>query len=39
MAEFAAHLKLSQVPEEVIARAKSISLDGFACGLFGPNLQ
>lgn len=39
LAEFASILKLSDVPEDVIARAKSIILDGLGCGLFGANLQ
>jgi 2-methylcitrate dehydratase PrpD len=39
LAEFAINLKLSDVPEEVVARAKSIILDGLGCGLFGANLQ
>jgi aconitate decarboxylase len=39
LAEFAANLNLSDVPAEVIARAKSIILDGLGCGLFGANLN
>jgi 2-methylcitrate dehydratase PrpD len=39
LAEFAAHLKLSDVPQEVVARAKSIILDGLGCGLFGVHLK
>ena len=39
LAEFAANLKLSDVPEEVIARAKAIILDGLGCGLFGAKLE
>jgi aconitate decarboxylase len=39
LAEFAAHLKLSDVPPEVVARAKSIILDGLGCGLFGVHLK
>jgi 2-methylcitrate dehydratase PrpD len=39
LAEFAAKLKLSDVPPEVVARAKSIILDGLGCGLFGAHLK
>ena len=39
LAEFATSLKLSDVPKDVIARAKSIILDGLGCGLFGANLK
>lgn len=39
LADFATHLKLSDVPAEVVARAKSIILDGLGCGLFGVHLQ
>ena len=39
LAEFATNLKLSDVPPEVIARAKSIILDGLGCGLFGVHLK
>jgi aconitate decarboxylase len=39
LADFAANLKLSDVPEDVIARAKAVILDGFGCGLFGANLK
>ena len=39
LAEFAANLKLSDVPPEVVARAKSIILDGLGCGLFGVHLK
>jgi aconitate decarboxylase len=39
MAEFVAGLKLSDVPADVVARAKSIILDGFGCGLFGSNVK
>lgn len=38
MAEFAVNLKLSDVPPEVVARAKGLILDGFGCGLFAANL-
>ena len=34
MAEFAVNLKLSDVPPDVVARAKGLILDGFGCGLF-----
>jgi aconitate decarboxylase len=39
LAEFAGNLKLSDVPEDVIARAKSVILDGLGCGLFGANVK
>lgn len=39
LAEFAAGLKLADVPAEVLARAKDIVLDGLGCGLFGAKLQ
>lgn len=39
LAEFSAKLKLSDVPAEVIARAKSVILDGLGCGLFGVHLK
>lgn len=39
LAEFAARLQLSDVPPEVVARAKSIILDGLGCGLFGAHLK
>jgi 2-methylcitrate dehydratase PrpD len=39
LAQFAANLKLSDVPSEVVARAKSIILDGLGCGLFGAHLK
>jgi 2-methylcitrate dehydratase PrpD len=39
LAEFAANFKLTDVPEEVVARAKAIILDGLGCGLFGANLK
>ncbi|UVH60642.1 MmgE/PrpD family protein [Variovorax paradoxus] len=39
LAEFAAGLQLSDVPPEVVARAKSIVLDGLGCGLFGAHLK
>ncbi len=39
LAEFAAHLKLTDVPAHVLARAKDIILDGFGCGLFGARLE
>jgi 2-methylcitrate dehydratase PrpD len=38
MAEFAVNLKLSDVPPDVVARAKGLILDGFGCGLFAANL-
>ena len=39
LAEFVANLELSQVPADVVARAKSIILDGLGCGLFGADLE
>ena len=39
VAEFAAHLKLDDVPDEVMARAKGLILDGLGCGLFGASLE
>jgi len=39
LAEFASDLKLADVPDDVIARAKAIILDGLGCGLFGANLR
>jgi 2-methylcitrate dehydratase PrpD len=39
IADFAANLKLSAVPPEVIARAKGIVLDGLGCGLYGHDLK
>lgn len=38
MAAFAVNLKLSDVPPEVVARAKGLILDGIGCGLFAANL-
>jgi 2-methylcitrate dehydratase PrpD len=39
LAEFATQLKLSDLPPEVLARAKSVVLDGLGCGLFGAELK
>ncbi|KVB56922.1 MmgE/PrpD family protein [Burkholderia cepacia] len=39
LAEFAAKLKLADVPEDVRDRAKLIILDGLGCGLFGASLE
>src|SRR5258705_13646331 len=39
LAEFAANLKLEDVPEEVVARAKGIILDGLGCGLFAADVK
>jgi aconitate decarboxylase len=39
LAEFAANLKLSDVPPEVVDRAKSVILDGLGCGLFGASVK
>jgi aconitate decarboxylase len=38
MADFAVNLRLSDVPPEVVARAKGLILDGIGCGLFAANL-
>ncbi|MDO9437247.1 MmgE/PrpD family protein [Hydrogenophaga sp.] len=38
LADFAVNLKLSDVPADTIARAKSVMLDGLGCGLFGVHL-
>lgn len=38
LAEFAANLQLSDVPDDVVARAKGVILDGLGCGLFGAHL-
>jgi len=39
IAEFGANLKLSDVPPEVVRRAKGIILDGLGCGLFAAKLK
>ncbi|WP_417725197.1 MmgE/PrpD family protein [Salipiger sp.] len=39
IARFAANLKLSDVPDEVVARAKALVLDGLGCGLFAAGKQ
>jgi aconitate decarboxylase len=39
IAEFAANLKLSDVPPDVVRRAKGIILDGLGCGLFAAHLR
>jgi aconitate decarboxylase len=39
LADFSANLKLADIPEPVVARAKSIILDGLGCGLFGAQLR
>lgn len=39
IAAFATELRLADVPAEVVARAKSVALDGLGCGLFGANLE
>src|SRR6266404_2746223 len=39
IAEFAANLKLADVPDDVIARAKGIVLDGLGCGLFAADMK
>lgn len=38
IAEFAANLKLADIPPEVVLRAKEIILDGLGCGLFAAKL-
>jgi 2-methylcitrate dehydratase PrpD len=39
LADFASNLKLGDVPEDVIARAKAVILDGLGCGLFATNVR
>ncbi|HSW17540.1 MAG TPA: MmgE/PrpD family protein [Ramlibacter sp.] len=39
LAEFAANLRLADVPADVVARAKEIILDGLGCGLFAANVK
>src|SRR5207244_6489285 len=39
LAWFASQLMMSGVPDDVVAREKSIMLDGLGCGLFGANLK
>ena len=39
LAEHATNLKLADVPADVVARAKSLILDGLGCGLFGARLK
>jgi aconitate decarboxylase len=39
LADFAVNLKLADVPDDVIVRAKSIILDGLGCALFGAQLE
>lgn len=39
LADFVPTLKLSDVPQDVLTRARSIILDGLGCGLFGAQLQ
>src|SRR3954464_8746307 len=39
VAEFAATLQLSDIPHHVIARAKKIILDGFACAFYGSDVK
>jgi aconitate decarboxylase len=38
IADYAASLKLSDVPQDVIARAKGVMLDGLGCGLYGSDV-
>lgn len=39
LGDFAAGLRLSEIPAEVVTRAKGLILDGLGCGLFGVNLE
>lgn len=39
LADFAAGIKLSHVPPDVVARAKGIVLDGIGCGLYGARVK
>src|SRR3990172_1709904 len=39
IADFASTIRLSDVPEEVIARAKGIILDGLGCGFYGSDVR
>ncbi|MHA6730228.1 MmgE/PrpD family protein [Devosia sp. A369] len=39
IADFISGFKLSDVPPEVVARAKLVLLDGLGCGLFGANVK
>ena len=39
LAEFASQLKLTDIPPEVIARAKQVILDTFGCAMFGSDVQ
>ena len=39
IADFAAHLKLADVPKDVVARAKGIILDGLGCGLYAADVK
>jgi aconitate decarboxylase len=39
MAEFAANLKLEDVPQHVLTRARELLLDGLGCGLFAADVQ
>ncbi len=39
LADFAAGIKLSHVPPEVVDRAKGIVLDGIGCGLYGARVK
>lgn len=39
LAEFAASLNLSDVPEDVVTRAKELILDGLGCGLFAADVK
>ena len=39
LADFAANLKLGDVPPAVVARAKGLILDGLGCGLFAADVE
>ena len=39
VAEFAAGLKLGNIPDDVLERAKAITLDGLGCGIYAANLK
>jgi len=38
IADFAAHIRLADVPKEVIEKAKNIILDGLGCGLYASDV-
>ena len=39
VAEFAANLKLSDIPADVVARAKDLALDGIGCALYATDVE